>query len=400
MKKEIKGVNMKTILRIFFAALMLAALCLPAFARPVSDINAGGGSSVGTSGGSAGRSAYGSADGSGLYSSPASGSASTSSTSSASSGSGIPIKALLLPKFEAGNMSGDFPGEAQYYYEAYCKGGQEYAIEGGFEDHRLYVKDGVAIYVTGMGKVNSSNSLTALLLDKRFDWSKTWIISTGCAGGVRELTVMGDVVIASAAADFDLGHHADPRELPPGQQTWFHDGGYDSASFHQLNLRAVDRAYALTRNIPLSTTGKTQAVMALTFPGEAWAIRNPRVLVGTVVSGDNYWKGLYGEATAKYIVQTYGARDPYMLTEMEDVALATVAKRFGKLDRYLIIRDSVNMDVFMAGWTPMELWAPDLVDDTLASEDNAESADIFRLAMENNFKVGKVIVDAILGGIY
>ncbi|MGN1069675.1 MAG: hypothetical protein ACI4P5_04640, partial [Candidatus Fimadaptatus sp.] len=29
----------------------------------------------------------------------------------------IEIKVLILPKFEAGEMSGDFPGEAQYYYE-------------------------------------------------------------------------------------------------------------------------------------------------------------------------------------------------------------------------------------------------------------------------------------------
>lgn len=32
------------------------------------------------------------------------------------------------------------------------------------------------------------------------------------------------------------------------------------------------------------------------------------------------------------------------------------------------------------------------------SEDSEEAADIFPVAMENNFKVGKVIIDAILGG--
>ena len=30
----------------------------------------------------------------------------------------IEIKVLILPKFESGEMAGDFPGEAQYYYEA------------------------------------------------------------------------------------------------------------------------------------------------------------------------------------------------------------------------------------------------------------------------------------------
>ena len=82
----------------------------------------------------------------------------------------IAIKALILPKFESGEMAGDFPGEAQYYYEAYCQGGDEYEVKGGFADNKLYVKDGVALYVTGMGKVNTALSLNAVLTDERFDF--------------------------------------------------------------------------------------------------------------------------------------------------------------------------------------------------------------------------------------
>ena len=36
----------------------------------------------------------------------------------------IAVKALILPKFEAGEMAGDFPGEAQYYYENYLEGAE------------------------------------------------------------------------------------------------------------------------------------------------------------------------------------------------------------------------------------------------------------------------------------
>ena len=68
------------------------------------------------------------------------------------------------------------------------------------------------------------------------------------------------------------------------------------------------------------------------------------------------------------------------------------------LDRLIIIRDSVNMDVFMLGATPESLWDPNYNATTLASEDSVEAADIFATAMENNFKVGKVIIDAILNG--
>ena len=67
------------------------------------------------------------------------------------------------------------------------------------------------------------------------------------------------------------------------------------------------------------------------------------------------------------------------------------------LDRYIIIRDSVNMDVFMNGATPESLWDPNF-DESLASESSVESADIFATAMENCFKVGSVVIDAILDG--
>ena len=79
------------------------------------------------------------------------------------------------------------------------------------------------------------------------------------------------------------------------------------------------------------------------------------------------------------------------------VALAVAAERLGMLDRYIIIRDSVNMDVFMNGASPASLWDPDFKQ-SLASESSVEAADIFATAMENNFKVGRVVVDAILNG--
>ena len=40
----------------------------------------------------------------------------------------LPVKVLLLPKFEIDEMAGDFPGEAQYYYEQYLMGAEEYDV--------------------------------------------------------------------------------------------------------------------------------------------------------------------------------------------------------------------------------------------------------------------------------
>ncbi len=310
----------------------------------------------------------------------------------------ISVKVLVLPKFEVGGMGGDFPGEAQYYYEAYLAGGEEYDVVGSFEGNKLYVKDGVAMCVTGMGKVNAAVTLMTLLTDSRFDFSDAYILSTGCAGSAYEYGVMGDVFLITAAVDFDLGHHADPREMITDREnTWFYDASFDSASYKLFDQELMAKLYELVKDVKLETTPKTLNFMNVTFEGAEWAIREPKVLRGTTATGDNYWKGMYDHSNAVLMCETYGAPDPFAVTEMEDMGIAVAADRMGMLDRVIVLRDSVNMDVFMNGASPESLW-DEHFDDSLASEDSVESADIFATAMKNNFAVGKVIIDAILNG--
>ncbi len=308
------------------------------------------------------------------------------------------IKVLILPKFEVGEMSGDAPGEAQYYYDEYCANGEEYEIVGGCKNSKLYVKNGVALYVTGMGKVNASLSVCALLSDSRFDFSDSYVISTGCAGAAYEYGVMGDVYVITACVDYDLGHHVDVRDMAEQSKheaTWYRDGSYDDSSCKILNPLLVQKVYDTVKDVELSTTEKTRKAMASAFNNEEWAIRDPKVLKGTSVTSDTYWKGIHGHNNAEFIVETYGCPDPFAASEMEDIGIAIALERANMLDRYIILRDAVNMDVFMNGDTPDSLWDPDSIED-IASETNAETADIFNTARENNFLVGKRIIDAIL----
>ncbi len=249
-----------------------------------------------------------------------------------------------------------------------------------------------------MGKVNSAMTLQAILMDDRFDFSNAYIISTGCAGSAIEYGVMGDVFVITATVDFDLGHHADARDLTTDlATTWFHDESYDDASAKLLNQELCEKVFNLVKDVQIETTEKTRAFMAATFDNADWAIRDPKVLRGTTVTADNYWKGMHDHENALLMTETYGCPDPYALTEMEDHAMAVVLDRLGMLDRYIIIRDSVNTDVFMNGASPESLWDPNFVD-SLASESSVESADIFATAMKNNFTVGHVVIDAILNG--
>ena len=307
----------------------------------------------------------------------------------------IEVKVLILPKFEVGEMAGDIPGEAQYYYEQYLDGGEAYEIAG--DDSKLYVKDGIALYLLGMGKVNAALGTMAVLSDERFDFSDAYIISTGCAGSAVGYSVMGDVFVITTALDYDLGHHADIRDRPEDSETtWFHDAAYDDSAVVRLNPELTDRVYELVKDVPVETTEKTRNYMAATFDGAQWAVRDPKVQKGTTVTGDNYWKGEYDHANAVLMTKTYECPDPFALTEMEDAAVGLAADRMGMLDRFLIIRDSVNMDVFMLDATPESLWDPTY--EAPDSEENAETADIFETAMKNNFAVGSVIIDAVMNG--
>ena len=312
----------------------------------------------------------------------------------------IPVKVLILPKFEIDGMSGDFPGEAQYYYEHYLEGAESYDIPGGTEGSRLYVRDGVAMYVLGMGKVAAALSTMAVLSDARFDFSDAYIISTGCAGSAMGSTVMGDVFVISAAVDYDLGHHADIREMEDQTaETWFYDKDFAETAVIRLNPELTDKVWETVRDLPMETTEKTRNFMSAAFGGAEWAVRDPKVLRGTTVTADNYWKGVYDHANALKMIQMYECSEPYVTTEMEDIAVCAAAGRMGMLDRVIVLRDSVNMDVFMLGSTPDRLWNPEYNREAdLAEENNLEATDIFSTAMKNNFAVGSTVIDAILAG--
>ncbi|MCF0141837.1 MAG: hypothetical protein HUJ75_00505, partial [Parasporobacterium sp.] len=109
------------------------------------------------------------------------------------------IKVLILPKIEAGTLGETSLGEAGLFHKKYTEGGNVYKLPTSTDSNNcLYVKDGVALTVTGAAKVNVTIALTSLLCDPRFDFSDAYIVSVGCAGADCEYSVMGDIYLASA----------------------------------------------------------------------------------------------------------------------------------------------------------------------------------------------------------
>ena len=310
----------------------------------------------------------------------------------------LPVQVLILPKFEKGEMEGDFPGEAQYFYEEYLAGGDAYDIEGCPEANKLYYKDGIALCLTGEGKVAAALTTSSVLSDKRFDFSDAYILSVGCGGAAEGYGILGDVFVITAAVDYDLGHHADPREASGGSETtWYHEEVYDDSAVIRLDQSLTDRVFEKVKNVPLKTTEQSLKFLRKEYPGEEMDSLQPQVMRGTSVTGDNYWKGRYGHQNALLMAETYDCRDPFAISEMEDVAVGQAVKRCGLLQRLIVLRVGVNMDVFPAGVTPEMLWGKKS-DDELASDESMESIDIFETAMENCFNTSKVLIDAIRNG--
>ena len=312
------------------------------------------------------------------------------------------IKVLIVPKFEIGEMSGDFPGEAQLFYEQYCAGCEEVAIPNTTPTAHFFVNEenGVALLVTGSGKTAASLSLASLLSWDAYDFHDAMIVSVGCGGGSTGSNVLGDVVVVTAACDAELGHRTDASEManPNAGRTWFPDESYNEYSCERLNSVLCEKAYQLVKDCPLRTTETVRRVLAKSFPKEEWASRAPHVSKGTAVTGDCYWKGKLGHENAKHIVDYYKCPDAYAVTEMEEIAIINAAENFGLEDRIISLRAIVNMDTFLAGETPENVWLDGVDFSGDVVEESGETLDIFEPAMENLRDTGQIVSDAILAG--
>ena len=319
-----------------------------------------------------------------------------------SDGKKAKVKAIIVPKFEVGEVSGDYIGEAQLFYDEYTPGAEEIRLPNSPQSTHFYFNEdnGAGILVTGEGKMAAALSLTSLLNCEDYDCSEAMIVSVGCAGGSEGYCTLGDVVLNTAVCDYDLGHRADSRELadPDGGTTWFHDSTFDGCAHHSFDGELVNDVYDRIRDCPLRTTGEAKRILEENYPGEAWAIREPRVLRGTAVTSDDYWKGEQGHRDAEYIVKTYDCADPYAVTEMEEIAVANTADAFGMLDRVVSIRAVVNLDVFFEGVTPEGLWSDAADYGGEVQADNSETLNIFEPAMHNLFDVGRIVIDHALAG--
>ena len=289
------------------------------------------------------------------------------------------IKVLVFGMFEVGENKGDFAGEFQHFYEAYFDGAASYELNS--MPLTLYVnEEGIAGAIAGMGKAQASATLTTILADPRFDFSKTYIVISGCSGMSPERGTLGDVVIANELVDFELGHAWKESDNPEGSSSFFlRSSGYDRPGYIKLNKGLADWAFELTKDTPLFDDKAAQAYRV--NYGAAEAQEKPSVRMGVSVTGDSYWHGKASSAHADAVTQAYGT-GTYMVTQMEDNAFGVAAMNAGKLDRLIVVRDVVNYDQPYPSQTVLE------------SLDASSGA--FSIGMKNGFAVTSRIINTLV----
>ncbi|SNR67851.1 purine nucleoside permease [Paracoccus sediminis] len=294
----------------------------------------------------------------------------------------IQVKVFVGSMFEIGENTGDRAGEYQHWYERYWQDAKANDVPGAFAPVHCN-DDGVCGSVLGMGKVNASASMQAILLNPDYDFSQAYYLITGVAGTPPSRGTIGDVVWGSWLIDYDLGHRWAPEEGETGAPVFIPREGYEDYRVHELNPELVAWGIHLSSDVDLKDSEEAQTYRTR-YPEEA-AQAAPSVKVGTHMTGDTFFHGPGLSAEAQYMAELYGA-DDYLVTEMEDNAIAQVIKRLHGTDRIAAIRGSVNFDQGNPSETTLQHLDPA----------PGETAGGFAETVENIALVGAPLVDHIV----
>ena len=315
----------------------------------------------------------------------------------------LPIKVVIVTMFEIGETTGDAPGELQLWVER-LKLDTELPMPLGERNLHLNA-DGVMATMLGAGTSNAAASTIALGLDERFDLSRAYWLVAGVAGGDPNDISLGSAAWAKHVVDGDLMYEFDGREIPDdwpygivplgGKQPALTPSDLDRnrrlnyTMAFRLDDGLVNWAYELTRDVELGDAPGIAAYRAM-FDGYPQAQRPPFVTMGDNLSASTYWHGHKLNRWANDWVGVYtGGDGNFVTSDMEDsgflTALARVA-RTGRADasRVLVLRTVSNFTTPPPGKTPQ--WS--------RAQPYPDSA---RPAIEAAYRVGSVVVDALLG---
>lgn len=313
------------------------------------------------------------------------------------------VKVVVVTMFEHGALTGDRPGEFQFWVERlplpvehrFAAG--PYPLRGNAE--------GVLGVCIGGGIANAAASVMALGFDPRFDLRRAYWLIAGIAGGDPEDVSLGSAVWARHVVDGDLLYEIDAREIPaawpygliplgaeaPAEDAEDIATGWTIDNVHfALNAELAEWALALTRADALPDSDVLRAGR-VAYVGYPRALAPPTVMLGDTLSASTYWHGALLNAWANDWVRLYGgAEAEFVTTNMEDSGTLTALSRLadlGKADlaRVLVLRTVSNFSMPPPGKDAA--WSA-----------TAEYPGQGRPGLEAAFQVGSVVVRELVAG--
>lgn len=312
----------------------------------------------------------------------------------------IPIKVVVVSMFEHGEITGDRPGEFQFWAERLPL---DQRIEFPAGEYDLMLNDdGVLGICTGGGIPNATASIMALGMDDRFDLSQAYWLVAGIAGGDPADMSLGSAAWARYVIDGDLKFQIDAREIPGD---WPYGiiplGGYQPAATVEdlstgwtvdtvkfsLNADLVNWAYGLTKDVEIPVNDAV-AKFRRQFSSTPNAMRPPFVTIGDTLSSSTYWHGDKLNVWANDWVRLYSSQQGnFMTSNMEDSGTLTALHRLGRInrvdpERILVLRTASNFTVPPPG--KPAVWSA-----------TAEYPDKGLGALEAAYRVGSVVVNEL-----
>ncbi len=315
----------------------------------------------------------------------------------------LPIKIVIVTAFEPDQ--GPAPGEFRYWRERE-ELNQRIDFPAG---HRPLESDGKGILgiITGVGAARAASSIMALGLDARFDLTEAYFVIAGIAGIDPGAGSLGSVVFPQYVVDGTFSHEVDAREIPadwpdgfvpigkslPYEQPRADRFNGDDGIVFRLNPSLVTWAYELTRNTPLSDSDR-MAERRKQFEPAVTAHCPPSVLRGDELSSTTFWHGkLLSQRARRWVAYQTQELGQYAITGMEDTGMLqslTQLASAGRIDfaRVVILRSASNFDQQRAGIGAAESLA----------ETRIATYSAYLPALENVYRVGKRIIEALLAG--
>ena len=311
----------------------------------------------------------------------------------------LAVKVVVVTMYENGKLTGDEPGEAQFWVE---RQKMTRVLPFPLGEYELRMNDaGLLLICTGGGVTNSSTSIMALGLDPRFDLSKAYWLVAGIAGGDPLDVSLGTAAWAKHVVDGDLLYEIDAREIP---SDWPYGmlplgakkpndlaSGWTVDTIHYaLNASLADWAFSLTKDHPLADSPGI-AAFRQQFAGYPAALRRPFVTIGDSLSSSKYWHGERMNQWANDWVKLQAGKDAnFMMANMEDSGTMTALRRLSRvgrvdLQRVMVLRTASNYSMPPPG-------------KSAAWSTTAEYPEAGRPALEAAYQVGNRVVQALLAG--